>query len=207
VIYQDDPQWVRARIGHLTASRMADAIAVRKDGKPSAARVKLLHDLLAERLVDAAVDHYVTPAMQWGLDNEADARLRYEADSGNLVERGGFVIHPRIPYFGATPDGLIDSDGLLEIKCPTTPTYVAWRTNGVVPEEHRPQLLAQLACTGRQWVDFVAFDPRIKAAPLQVFVRRFEPTAEEIIAIEEAACGFLAELETMFEQLTMKEAA
>lgn len=206
MIYQDDPQWVRARIGHLTASRMADALDFRKDKKPGADRVKLMHDLLAERLVDAAVDHYVTPAMQWGLDNEADARLRYEADSGNIVGRGGFVLHPTIAFFGATPDGLVDGDGLLEIKCPTTRTYVAWRAAGVVPDEYVPQMLAQLACTRRRYVDFVAYDPRIKTPALQVFVRRFEPDAAAIEAIEETARQFLDELDALFDAFTQKAA-
>lgn len=207
MIPQDNPSWLRARLGCLTASRMADAMNFRKDGKPSAERKKLMHDLLAERLTDAAIDHFVTPAMQHGIDTEPEARERYEALSGNLVQPAGFVLHKSIEFFGATPDGLIDSDGLLEVKCPNTQTFIGWRAAGGVPEQHKPQMLAQLACTGRSYVDFVAFDPRIKNPRLQIIVCRYAPGSDELARVEEAAQVFLNELEQMFEVITGREAA
>lgn len=206
MIPQTDPAWVRARIGYLTASRMVDALDFRKDGKPSAARVKLMHDLVAERLCDAATDHYVTPAMQWGLDHEAEACERYEAISGNILLPAGFIEHHAIQMLGCTPDRLLDNDGLVEVKCPTTQKFIMWRAAGVVPEEHIPQMLIQLACTRRRYVDFVAFDPRIKDHRLQLFCRRFEPSAEQIAEIEAKALAFLAEVDAMFDQLTQKAA-
>ena len=195
-------RWLRSRIGHLTASRMADAIKFRKDGKPGAARTKLMHNLLAERITDSAIEHYVTLAMRHGIDNEPLAFDRYEAASGNIVSPTGFVLHKQIAFFGATPDGAIDGDGLIEIKCPTTAKYIAWRASSDVPDEHKPQMLAQLACTGRSYVDFVAFDTRIKDYKAQVFIRRFEPHKSEIERIEEAAIKFLAELDKLFEAFT-----
>ena len=194
------PNWHAARRGLLTASRMADAIAVLKTGKPSEARRKLMFELLAERMTGIAVDHYVTPAMQWGLDNQADAIAAYEAETGELVGPEVFVLHPSIDWLGATPDGLVGSDGLLEIKCPTTPKHLAWVMAGEVPDEHKPQMLCQLACTRRQWVDFVSFDPRVKGAA-RLFIRRFEPAASEIERIEEGAREFLAELQAMADAL------
>lgn len=193
-------QWHAARRGCLTASRMADAIAVLKNGKPSEARRKLMFDLLAERMTGNAVDHFVTPAMQWGIDQQAAATAAYEAETGELVGPEVFVLHPSIDWFGATPDGLVGSDGLIEIKCPTTPKFLAWRIAGEVPEEHRPQMLAQLACTGRRWVDFAAFDPRVQKGP-QLFIRRFQPERAEIERIEAGARDFLAELDAMEKQL------
>ena len=208
MILQTDPAWLPARVGKLTASRMADAMNFKKDGKPGADRIKLLHEIVAERATGSAWDHYVTPAMQWGLDNEPGARQRYETISGNIVMPGGLLDHPTIEWFAATPDGLIDDDGLLEIKCPTTTKYVAWRMNGVVPEEHRAQMIAQLACFRRRYVDFVAYDPRIKNEDHQLFVRRFEPPREEIKAVEDAARQFLGEVERAFEiAFILKEAA
>jgi putative phage-type endonuclease len=198
VIAQDDPAWVPARVGKLTASRMADAMDRRKDGKPGAGRLRLLHELLAERLVGSATNHYVTPAMQWGLDNEAGAADAYEAASGNILLPAGLVDHPTIEWFAATPDRLLDHDGLVEIKCPTTQTYIAWKLAGAVPDEHKAQMCAQLVCTGRRYVDFVAFDPRVPAKQ-RLFVRRYEPKREELEAVEEAARGFLDELDRMFE--------
>lgn len=187
------PNWLAARRGLLTASRMADAIAVLKTGKSSESRRKLMFELLAERVTGTAVEHFVTPAMQWGVDNQAGAIERYECQTGELVGPEVFVLHPSIDWFGATPDGTVGRDGLIEVKCPTTPKYLAWLAAGEVPDEHKPQMLVQLACTRRQWVDFVAFDPRIRRGP-QLWIKRYEPPAEEIEKIEAAAVAFLGEL-------------
>ncbi len=191
--------WFAARRGVLTASKIADALAVLKNGKPSESRKKLMFDLLAERMTGIAVDHYVTPAMQWGIDQQQHAIAAYEAETGELVGPEVFVLHPSIDWFGATPDGLVGHHGLIEVKCPTTPKYLAWIAAGEVPDEHRPQMLAQLACTGRQWVDFVAFDPRVSKRPL--WIKRFEPAREDVERVEEGARAFLAELDAMAEQL------
>jgi putative phage-type endonuclease len=194
--------WLRARSGKLTASNMARAIAVKKDGKPTAERTNLMREILAERLTGDSVRHYVSPAMEHGIEFEADAKACYEAHTGEFVGVAGFYDHPRIDLFGATPDGLLAPDGLIEIKCPTTPTFVAWRMAGIIPEEHEPQMLAQLSCTGRKWCEFVAFDPRIKDERARLFVRRFTPTPEQIAEIEAKAEAFLAEVEAAWEILT-----
>jgi len=201
LIPQDDPSWVPARVGKLTPSRMADAMDRLKNGQPSAKCKALLMDLVAERMTGSAKDHYVTPAMQHGLDFEAAAVEAYEVASGELAMPAGLFDHPKIEWFAATPDRLLGSDALIEIKCPTTQTYIGWRLAGVVPDEHKPQMLAQLACTGRRFVDFVAFDPRLPPKQ-QLFIRRFEPDAAEIAAIESAAREFLAEVEALFEKVT-----
>lgn len=196
----DSPQWLPARIGCLTASRFALATARTKSGW-AASRDKMLKELLAERLTGFAADHYVTEAMQWGTDHEAEAWERYEEQFGILVATAGLFMHPSIAFCGASPDRLIGSDGLGESKCPTTTTHITWTLNGVVPEEYKPQMLLQLACTRRKWVNFVSFDPRVPEAK-QLFVRRYEPLAEEIAAAEKLAADFLAELEAMFECFT-----
>lgn len=147
----------------------------------------------------------MTDAMAWGLEREAEAKAAYEAETGVIVGEAGFYDHPRIDNLGATPDGLVPS-GLIETKCPTTPTFVEWRMAGVVPEEHKPQMIVQLACTGRAWCDFVAFDPRIKNPAHRLFIRRFEPTAEDIAKVEAAAEQFLSELDAMFEAFTQAAA-
>jgi exodeoxyribonuclease (lambda-induced) len=206
MIPQTSEQWVPARVGKLTASRMADAMAFRKDGKPAAERVNLLHDLLAERLVGSAVDHYVTPAMQWGIEQEPFAAEAYEEETGELLLPAGLIDHPKIENFAGTPDRLLGTDGLVEIKCPTTTTFIAWRMNGTVPAAHKPQMLAQLACTRRKFVDFCAFDPRLPAGK-RLFIRRYEPKPEEIEKVEAAAVEFLQTLERMFEQFTTAKVA
>jgi exodeoxyribonuclease (lambda-induced) len=197
----NSPQWVRARIGHLTASRMSDVLDFRKDGKPGAARLAYLKDLVAERLCDSAMDHYVSEPMQWGLDHEDEAKHIYSNITGQHIGTAEFILHRKIEFFGATPDGLIGDDGLVEIKCPTTRTFIDWRLADEVPAAHQPQMLAQIACTGRKWCDFMAYDPRIKFGS-QYFVLRFEPTPEQIHEVEVAAIQFLREVDAMFERMT-----
>ena len=211
MIPQTDPSWLVARVGKLTASRMADAMAMIKDGpklkdgtqkmKPGADRFNLLRDLLAERLEGAAVDHFVSDAMKNGILYEPEAANAYEAHTGNLAMPGGLVDHPEIEFFAATPDRFIGRDGLVEIKCPTSRTFVAWVTEGVIPEQHKPQMLSQLAFTRRKWVDFVAYNPQ-NPPQYRLFIRRFTPTPEQIAAVEKVAIDFLAELDLMFDLFT-----
>lgn len=198
----DLANWLNARAGKLTGSRMKDAMSFRKDGKPSAERTKYMHELLAERLTGDSVRHYVTDAMRWGLENEADAKAAYETFTGEIITPCRYYDHPSIDLFGATPDGLLSGDGLIETKCPQTQTFVEWVFAGVVPEEHKPQMIVQCACTGRSWVEFVAFDPRIKRPQHRLFIRRYTPTAEEIATVEAAAVQFLSELDELFERFT-----
>lgn len=203
---QRSAEWFSARTGKLTASRMADALAVLKHGGDSAARRDLKKQIIAERMTDIVAPHYVTPAMQWGIDCEEDARGKYQQLTGRHVAECGFIDHFDIDNFGASPDGLIGPDGLIEIKCPTTATFLDWLVCPGAPEAHHPQMLAQLACTGRAWVDFVAYDPRIKDPAKQLIVRRFAPAPGDIANIEDAARRFLAEVDTAF-GLIMKAAA
>lgn len=193
--------WLAARAGKLTASRMGDAMSFLKNGRPTEARSKYMRELLAERLTGYTMRHVVTPAMEWGLEMEPEAKEAYEVQTGNLIRESVFYEHASIENFGATPDGELEGHGLLEVKCPSTSTYVDWVMAGKVPEQHVPQMLAQLACTGRKWVEFVAYDPRVRQGP-RIFIRRFEPKAEEIAAVEAAAVQFLDELERMFELFT-----
>lgn len=200
---QGTPGWVKARQGILTASRMAEAMSFLKNGAESAERRQLKVDLLAERLTGYSIDHYVTPAMAWGTEHEEEARGVYQGATGNVVAKCGLVLHPTIEFFGASPDGLLlDGQGLVEIKCPTISTHLSWLLAGEVPAKHKPQMLAQLACTRRRYCDFISYDPRFPEQQ-QKLIRRFEPSQEEIEAVEEAARQFLGELDLMFDILTM----
>lgn len=201
---QGTPGWIKARQGCLTASRMADAMAWLKKGGEAEARRQLKIDLLVERLTGFSIDHYVTKEMQWGIDHEAEARATYEELTGNRVQLCGFALHPDIPFFGASPDGLLGREGLLEIKCPTSRVHLTWTLAGEPPQQHRPQMLAQLACTRRKYVDFISYDPRFPK-PHNRFIRRFQPLPEEIAAVEEGAALFLDEVEQMWDQLTIEQ--
>ena len=198
---QGSGAWLNMRVGRLTASRMADAMAMRKDGKPSESRNKLLVELLAERLTGDATPHFVSALMLWGIENEPHAKAAYEAASGNLLDKCGFTLHPEIEHFGASPDAHIGDNAVFEAKCPNSTTHVSWLIERQMPEQHKPQVLAQLACTGRSVAVFVSFDPRMPPNK-QLMIVDWIPTREEIEHVEECARNFLADLDSMFRQLT-----
>lgn len=193
--------FLSARCGKLTASRMKDALDFTKAGKPGAARIKLMHEILAERMTGDSVPHFVNDLMRWGTEQEPHAKAAYEAATGELLTPCGTIDHPTIDGLAATPDSLLGEDAVLEAKCPQTTTHIAWKLAGVVPEQHRPQILAQLACTGRSRAVFVSFDPRVPPKS-QLFIREWTPERAEIEAVEQAARDFLREIEQMWEVLT-----
>jgi hypothetical protein len=193
--------WHELRRGMVTASRCADVIATIKKGKEeAAARRNYRTELLVERLTGLSTEHYVTREMQWGADQEQYARAAYELEQNVLVETCGFVIHPEIQRFGCSPDGLVGSDGMIQVKCPTTATHLAWMLSESIPVEHAVQMLAELSCTGRQWNDFVSFDPRLPKH-LQLYIRRFERNQGLITTLESKVIQFNAELDEVLAQL------
>ena len=207
--YQRTAEWFEARTGCLTASSVADIMPTVKQLKSGEikktyreAREKLMNIIIAERVSGNARDNYTSAAMQWGIDHEDDARTAYEVHTGNLVELTGFIPHPTVKYLGASPDGLIDDDGILEIKCPNPATHIGYLRGGVVPEEYRPQVLLQLVVTGRKWCDFVSYDPRAKE--LAFFCVRWTPTQEERDALLEECKKFLEETEKVLNELKEK---
>lgn len=198
--------WLDQRCGKLTASRMADAMSFLKNGQSAEVRRKLMYEIMAERATGHAVSHYVSPFMQWGIDKEPIGKGAYEDATGTLLVPCGFYDHPEIQNFGATPDALIGSDAVFEEKCPQTTTHITWSMAGVVPMQHRPQILAQLACTGRTRAVFVSFDPRVMPSK-RLFIAEWTPERAEIEAVENAAREFLAEVDAMWEMWTTQEAA
>lgn len=192
--------WLKSRIGVLTASKMADAIATTAKGE-SEKRRKLKVEILAERMSDMAADHHVNSAMQWGIDHEDEANARYEEITGNFIQSCGLALHDTIEFLGASPDGIV-GDGIVEFKCPTTSTHLSYIIDGKVPEQYKPQMLTQLAVVKPvgMWCDFMSYDPRLPR-PNDVFLIRYTPTAEEIAEIEAKAIQFLAELDDLWEKL------
>lgn len=201
---QGTGSWFSDRTGKVTASRMSSAMAFLKNGNEASERRKLKIEILAERLTGDIIPKYVTQEMQWGIDQEPAAKAAFEAKTGLIVTDIGFVDHPRIPNCGASPDGLVSDGSLIECKCPSTATHISWMLNGSVPEEYKPQMTLQSACMGGKPVWFCSFDPRLPEKQ-QLFIRKFQPTEEEIIAVEDAAERFLEEVEKMFDLLTKGE--
>ena len=180
----------------MTASRASAARAK----KGTATRADYIADIITERLTGSPIESYTNSYMEWGTANEPLARAAYEIKTGIWVEQVAIVNHPTIPNFAASPDGLVWTDRLLEIKCPKTSTHLGWMMKGEPPSEHKHQMLAQLACTGREWVDFVSFDPRLPEH-LQLFVVRFQPERKDIEDLEKDVMTFLAEVDTMQRKL------
>jgi len=196
---QGTEEWFTIRIGKVTASRVADVIAKTKTGY-SATRDNYMAQLVCERLTGQKGESFSNAAMQHGTDTEPLARAAYEAIRDVLVDEVGFVPHPSIIMAGASPDGLVGEDGLLEIKCPNTATHIETLLSQSVPGKYNTQMQFQMACTGRQWCDFVSFDNRLPNE-LQLFVKRVPRDNEFIKQMEDEVVKFLNELDIKIAQL------
>jgi len=199
MIVQGTDEWFEARIGKVTASRVADIIAQTKSGY-SASRDNYMAQLVCERLTGQKGESFTNAAMQWGTETEPLARAAYEALKDLLVDEVGFIPHPRILMAGASPDGLVGDNGLLEIKCPNTATHIDTLLSQTVPGKYNTQMQFQMACTDREWCDFVSFDNRLPSE-LQLFVKRIPRDNMYIRLMEDEIVKFLNELDLKIAQL------
>ncbi len=201
-IEQGTEEWHQLRLGCVTGSRVADVLAKIKSGE-SASRSDYRTDLVVERLTGKPTDFFTNSAMQWGTDQEPFARIKYEEKFDLFVEQIAFVKHPTIEFFGASPDGLVGADGMLEIKCPNSKTHIKYLNDGKPPSKYIPQMQCQMSVTGRKWCDFVSFDPRMPEG-LDFFVVRLERDEEYIKAMEAEVQQFLNEVDAELSQLRKK---
>lgn len=199
MIEQGSPEWHAERCGKVTASRIADMMARTKSGW-GASRANYAAQLVAERLTGMAQDSFTSSAMQWGIDTEPEARAAYQFFQDATVDRVGFVAHPTIAMSGASPDGRVGSDGLVEIKCPNTATHIETLLGGSVPTRYVLQMQWQMACDGRQWCDFVSYDPRMPE-DMRLFVRRLPRDDEKIAEIAAEVVKFLGEIDATVSKL------
>jgi putative phage-type endonuclease len=197
---QNSPEWLTLRTGMVTASHVADVVAKLKSGKPSAARESYKLQLLAEVVTGRATEHYVSAAMDFGKENEPLARSMYEIEKSVEVERVGYVRHASIARSGCSPDGLVGDDGLVEFKVPNTTTHLEYLLGGIPPDEYLAQMTWQMACTGREWCDFVSYDPRLPS-DFGLFIVRLERNEAVICEMEKEVEKFIAELNAMSERL------
>lgn len=202
---QGTPEWKSARAGKVTASKISDVMAKIKTGE-AASRRDYRAQIVAEILTGTPQDDiFINDAMRWGTEQEPFARAAYETNRGVLVDQVGLVLHPAIDRGAASPDGLVDPDGLVEIKCPKTATHLSYLMAGEVPSQYQPQMLWQMACTGAQWCDFVSFDPRLPE-DLQLFVVRFKRDQARIDSMEAEVVTFLEEVDTTLASLKNRKA-
>ena len=198
-IIQGTDEWFAARLGKVTASRVADVIAKTKTGY-SASRDNYMAQLVCERLTGQKGESFTNSAMQWGTETEPQARAAYSAARFEIVEEVGFVNHPTIEAAGASPDGLVGDLGLIEIKCPNTATHIETLLSQTVPTKYITQMTWQMVCTGRHFCDFVSYDPRLPTE-LQMFIKRVEYDPVYGAMLEKEVIGFLKELDNKIEQL------
>ena len=188
---QRTDDWFAARLGKVTASRISDVVAKTKSGV-SASRGNYMAQLIVERMTNKPTESYSNSAMQWGTDTEPLARAAYEMVTDTMVEEVGFVPHPDLEMCGASPDGLVNDDGLIEIKCPNTATHIEFLISGDIDNKYCLQMQWQMACTGRKWCDFVSFDPRMPEA-LQIKITRVYVGIDLVADLESQVKQFLNE--------------
>lgn len=209
MIEQGTEDWHALRLGKVTASRIADVMARTKSGY-GASRASYMADLLVERLNGQPTEGFTNAAMQWGTDQEPHARAEYEFITLNDVAQVAFIDHPGIPMTGASPDGLIGEDGLIEIKCPNTKTHIEYLETGKIADQYIKQMHWQMICTGRSWCDFVSYDPRVTVPEMRLKIQHVDLDSGLAEEITEEVQKFLAELADREENLRakyLKEAA
>ena len=207
-LVQGTDAWLQARLGKVTASRVADVIAKTKTG-PSASRTNYLAELVAERLTGECAERFTNAAMAWGTEKEPEARALYGLLHDVDVAEVGFVAHPTIEMTGASPDGLVGDLGMVEIKAPQTATHIETLLGQSVPGKYVTQMQWQMACAGRAWCDFASFDPRLPPE-MRLFVKRVHRDDALIADLEAEVRAFLAELDAKVAALRgiyMREAA
>ena len=199
-LIQRSEEWRLARCGSLGASQIHEALARTKSGW-GASRANLRAALVAERLTGVPTEGYINAAMQHGIDTEPQARAAYSFFRDAEVVEVGLIRHPKIERSHASPDGLVGDGGMLELKCPNTATHIDTLLAGTIPDKYVIQALWQMACSGRQWVDFCSFDARLPER-MRLFVKRIPRDEGRIAELETEVRTFLAEVESTLAELT-----
>lgn len=206
MMQQGTPEWHAARLGKVTASRVADVIATAKTGY-AASRANYMAELALEILTGQRQEGFTNAAMQWGTATEPMARAAYESARNVFVVEVGLIDHPSIDMAGASPDGLVGDVGLLEIKCPNSATHIQTLRSKAPDGKYITQMQWQMACTERHWCDFVSFDPRMPDG-LQLYIQRIDRDSKVIEQLEAEVKKFRKELDALIAELMqMKEVA
>jgi len=200
---QGSAEWLAARAGHVTASKLKDVMAKGKSGEAKTRRDYRIQ-LVTERLTGLPVESYKNAAMEHGTLTEPLARMAYESYTGRMVFEHGFIKHPMVEWLGASPDGFVDDKGGVEIKCPyNSAVHVETITSGV-PSEHIAQIQGCMWVSGREWWDFISFDPRMPAN-LRLYVERVERDNAYIQTLSEETHKFLKEVADMTAKLLERD--
>lgn len=198
-LQQGSPEWISARVGSLGASQLGDALAKTKSGW-GASRSNLRSRLVIERLTKKPVETFVSAAMQRGTDLEPQARAMYAFERNCIVQEVGIVKHPTIEGTHCSPDGLVNDEGMVEIKCCGATRHFELLDGGDPEDSYIKQCLWQMACTGRRWVDLTYFHPDMPDL-LQLHIIRVERDEDVITKLEEDVAKFLAEVDETIARL------
>ena len=193
---QGTEEWLKKRLGKITGSTIHKIMSLKEN---SSTRAKLLQDLTLERISGSPTKNIVTGPMARGLELESEARIAYELENQKVVLTG-FIEHPTIKEAGASPDGLVGEDGLIEIKCLNIKNHNEIVKKQTLPKQYNFQIQFQLACTNRAWCDFVAYHPD---SDHSLYVKRVLPEYDLIKEIHEKAIIFVGEIEEKYR--AMKE--
>lgn len=203
---QGSPEWFAARVGKVTASRMAAVLAKGRSGEPSATRAAYMGELITEVLTGQPCNIFQGNAdTERGIEQEPQARATYEVRRQIMVDAVGLVMHPTIERSAASPDGLVNDDGLIEVKCPRPHIHLEYLLGNEPPAKYVPQMAWQIACTGRAWVDFVSYCPQMPD-DLQLFVVRYVPDMDYLQALEAAVKEFLTEMDAKLNRIAERRA-
>lgn len=189
---QNSEEWFQARLGKVTASCFSDVL------NKGAGRKTYMLRLAAERLTGLPQSTYSNSAMEWGQETEAEARAYYEQINSIVVPQVGFV--ELDDWIGCSPDGLVDRDGLLELKCPNSTTHLQTILDDKMQTKYKPQVQGQMWVCDRKWCDYVSFDPRMEDRPF--FCKRIERDDDYIADLEKAVNQFVDQLKDMISQIT-----
>lgn len=191
-LIQGTPEWLAARAGSLGASSIADALAKTAKGW-GASRANLKARLVTERITGRPTETFQSGPMARGIELEPQARAMYSFHSGHDVTEVGIILHPLIKHSHCSPDGLVDADGMTEIKCCGAARHIEMLTDSPPEDRYVKQCLWQMACTGRKWVDLTYFNPDLPEA-MQLVIHRIERDDAVIAALEADVATFLDEV-------------
>ncbi|EJF77426.1 hypothetical protein MCO_01341 [Bartonella sp. DB5-6] len=205
---QRTAEWFQARLGKVTASNVYNVLSKTAKGLPTSKYEDYKMKLMTERLTGEISQSYTTAAMQWGVVYEENALKEYEFIYDTNVTKCGFIQHPKIEMAGASPDGFIGEDGLVEVKCPRSTTHLRFFMDGEIKPEYYAQMQFQMACTGRKWCHFISYNPNFvgRSTGLRMKIKRVHRDEEQIEEINKAVEAFLAEIDQDMKQILTKAA-
>lgn len=190
---QRSEEWFAIKLGKISASQIKDLMAA----KTTAAHNNYIADLVSEIMTGKREENgYVSKDMEIGQERESQAIGTYEVRANVLVERVGFITHETLPRTGASTDGLVGTDGMVEVKCPKKATHIQTVLSGKVPTKYLPQMQWGMACADRKWCDFISYNPDFPEN-CRLFVSRVVRDQVHIDKLTAAVIAGTAEVEAI----------